>query len=85
MSTKRKLKPLLLSVAQLSQLYGLSESLIYSWVDEGADCFRCGRSGRKGTIRFTEAQAVKLMEHRSRGEGFDAHAFSEAIRAELED
>ena len=66
MAVKRKLKPLLLSVSEVSQLYGLSESLIYGWVEEGAECFRCGRAGRRGTrpahINLLEIKAFSRKE-----------------------
>ena len=54
-----------LTVKQVAERLGISEALVYVWI-EGGDlpCYRLGGKGKRGTIRVAEADLTAFLEAR---------------------
>lgn len=55
----------MLTVKQAAERLGVSATLVYELVADGAlPCYRLGGRGRRGVIRFSEADLLAFLERR---------------------
>jgi excisionase family DNA binding protein len=53
----------MLLVGEVALLLNVSESLVYDWAQTGLlPCYRFGKSGKRGSIRFEEADVLAFKE-----------------------
>jgi excisionase family DNA binding protein len=53
----------MLLVSDVAVLLNVSEALVYHWAQTGAlPCYRFGKSGKRGAIRFDEADVLAFKE-----------------------